>query len=119
MHIKNIDDIETVKIKAGKKSYRQILISEEEAPNFAMRRFIIEPGGEIPNHTNSVEHEQYILNGSARIGIGEKTFEVKKNDAVFIPADVPHWYKTLGDVPFEFICVVPNKPDVIKFLEMS
>jgi len=68
----------------------------------------------MPKHTNSVEHEQYVLNGRAQIGIGDEIFEVKKNDVVFIPADVPHWYKVLGDESFEFICVVPNKPDVVE-----
>ncbi len=117
MHVKHIDKISKEKVEAGDKTYRQMLIGPEEAPNFAMRHFIIEPGGEIPNHTNTVEHEQFVLNGGAHIGIGDKVFEVKKNDIVFIPADVPHWYKVLGDESFEFICVVPNKPDKMEIIK--
>ena len=63
-----------------------------------------------------VEHEQYVLNGRAKIGIGDKVFEVQKNDVVYIPADVPHWYETIGNEPFEFICVVPNKQDIVKII---
>ncbi|OQY27140.1 MAG: cupin, partial [Anaerolineaceae bacterium 4572_5.1] len=39
-------------MNVGKGVSRQILISPEEAPNFAMRRFIMQPGGGMPNHTN-------------------------------------------------------------------
>jgi len=63
-----------------------------------------------------VEHEQYVLNGRAKIGIGDQVFEVQKNDIVFIPADVPHWYATIGNESFEFLCVVPNKPDIVKII---
>jgi len=97
----------------------QILIGSDIAPNFAMRRFIMEPGGGMPNHTNSVEHEQFILRGCARVGIGEDTYEVKSGDVVFIPRGIPHWYKAEGDEPFEFICVVPNEPDHIEVLKKS
>ncbi|MGD2162228.1 MAG: cupin domain-containing protein [Anaerolineales bacterium] len=107
---------ETV-VKAGEGVTKQVLISAEEGPNFAMRRFTIQPGGGMPNHTNQVEHEQYVLRGKAEIGIGDEVFQVKKDDVVFIPAEVPHWYKNSGDEPFEFLCMVPNKPDETKILE--
>lgn len=117
MIIRSLNSVPMEKVSAGKNTFRQILIGSEEAPNFAMRRFIMEPGGEMPNHTNTVEHEQLVLNGRAEVGIGDKIFEVKKNDVVFIPADIPHWYKTTGDEAFEFLCMVPNTEDVINIIE--
>lgn len=117
MYIRSLDSVPKEKVNAGKNTFRQVLIGSEEAPNFAMRRFIIEPGGEMPNHTNTVEHEQLVLNGRAIVGIGTETFEVKKNDVVFIPALVPHWYKTVGDEPFEFLCMVPNQEDIIQIID--
>jgi len=117
MIVRSLDTIPGEKVPAGKNTYRQILIGPEEAPHFAMRRFIIEPGGEVPNHTNSVEHEQLVLGGRAEVGIGDKVFELKKNDVVFIPANVPHWYRTIGNEPFVFLCVVPNEKDIITLVE--
>jgi quercetin dioxygenase-like cupin family protein len=117
MIIKSLDSIPKDTIPVAKNTFRQFLISSDEAPNFAMRRFIIDPGGEIPNHTNTVEHEQFVLNGRAQIGVNDEIHEVKKNDVVFIPANAPHWYKTLGDEPFEFLCMVPNKEDIMKLIE--
>ena len=117
MHVKNINDIGKEKISAGKDTFRQILISNEEAPNFAMRKFIIEPGGFMPMHTNSVEHEQYVLNGRAEVNIDGQTYIVKKDDIVFIPKGAEHNYKTIGDQNFEFLCLVPNLKDEIKIIE--
>lgn len=68
----------------------------------------------MPLHTNSVEHEQLVLKGEAEIIIGGTKYNVKKDDIVFIPANVPHSYKSIGQDNFEFLCIVPNKEDVIK-----
>ena len=116
MSVKQFKQIEAEVIPGGEGITRKMLISPEEGPNFAMRCFIIQPGGSMPNHTNLVEHEQYVVNGRARIGIADQVFEVKKGDVVFIPAEVPHWYTNIGDEPFEFLCVVPNKDDVTTVL---
>lgn len=113
MILRKVNEIKKDKIEAGEKTYRQILISSNEAPNFAMRKFTIEPGGFMPLHKNSVEHEQYVVGGKAEVQIGEKTFLVQKDDVVFIPEGVEHNYRTIGDVPFEFLCLVPNKEDKI------
>lgn len=104
-------------VEAGSDTFMQVLISSDQAPNFAMRCFTIEPGGSIPNHTNAVEHEQYVLGGSAEIGIGEQIHRVKKGDVVFIPAGAPHWYKNDGDEAFRFLCLVPNQPDKMEMIK--
>lgn len=111
MTVRHVSDVEPTEVSAGVKTTRQVLISSEEGPNFALRRFVMQPGGGMPRHTNTVEHEQYVLKGRARIGIGEEIHEVKAGNVVFIPEGVPHWYQNTGDEPFEFLCIVPNKPD--------
>lgn len=117
MYVKNMKDVSVEEVKAGTKTTRQVLISPEEGPNFAMRKFSIEPGGGMPMHTNTVEHEQLVLNGKAEVVIGDEIFAAKKDDIVFIPAGVPHSYTTIGDEPFEFLCVVPNKTDLIEIVK--
>ena len=117
MAVRNADSIPSETVKAGTGTVRQVLIGADEAPNFAMRRFIMQPGGGMPKHTNAVEHEQYVLRGRARIGIGDEVLEVREDDVVYIPAGVPHWYEVEGAEPFEFICIVPNAPDKIDILE--
>ena len=85
-------------------------------PNFAMRRFIMGEGGGMPRHTNTVEHEQYVLKGKARVVIGDQTHEVAAGHVVYIPAGTPHSYQVL-EAPFEFLCMVPNLPDTIEIVD--
>ena len=119
MTVKHANDVPTQVVKAGDMATMQVLISSQEGPHFAMRRFIMEPGGGMPNHTNTVEHEQYVLKGQANIGIADEIYEVKAGDVVFIPEGVPHWYMNTGEENFEFLCVIPNQSDEIKVLEKA
>jgi quercetin dioxygenase-like cupin family protein len=116
MSVKHTRDVEAVEVTQGVKTIKQVLISAQEGPNFALRRFAMEPGGGMPRHTNTVEHEQYVLGGKARVGIADEVFEVKQGDVVFIPENVPHWYQNIGNESFEFLCIVPNKPDTTTVL---
>jgi len=117
MTVRHAADVPAEEVKAGQGTTRQLLIGPDEGPNFAMRRFTMEPGGGMPRHTNAVEHEQYVLRGRARITIGHDVHHVAAGDVVFIPAGVPHSYEAEGTEPFEFICVVPNAQDRIQVLE--
>ena len=45
MFVKHSKQIAAEDVSAGNKTSRQVLISSEEAPNFAMRKFILQPGG--------------------------------------------------------------------------
>jgi quercetin dioxygenase-like cupin family protein len=115
--VRTADEVPGEPVRAGTGTTRQILIGPEEAPHFAMRRFVMQPGGGMPKHTNTVEHEQYVLRGRAKIGIADQVVEVLRGSVVFIPAGTPHWYEVEGDEPFEFLCVVPNLADEVRLVE--
>lgn len=117
MPVRSVASVPSEAVPAGAGTTRQVLVGPDEGPNFALRKFAMEPGGGMPLHTNRVEHEQYVLRGRARVVIGEEVVEVKKDDVVFIPGGVPHSYETLGEEPFEFLCVVPNLPDETNIIE--
>jgi len=57
---KNVKKIENIAQKAGQGVSMQMLLSPDESPNFAMRRFMIEAGGFMPFHTNSVEAYSFL-----------------------------------------------------------
>lgn len=117
MSIKSLKDIESTPLMAGCGASMQMLISPEQAPHFAMRKFVIQKGGHMPLHTNSVEHEQYVLSGSAKVIIAEETFTACKDDILFIPAGVPHAYEVLGNEDYEFLCLIPNMDDKIEIVK--
>ena len=114
--VRRADAVRAEPVQAGEGTTRQVLVGPDEAPNFALRRFVMEPGGGMPRHTNTVEHEQYVLRGRARIGIGDDEVEVGPGSVLYIPAGTPHWYRAEGEEPFEFLCVVPNREDRIEIL---
>jgi quercetin dioxygenase-like cupin family protein len=117
MTVKHAKDVEAKEVTAGKDTTIQVLVSSQEGPNFALRRFTMQKGGGMPRHTNLVEHEQYVLGGRAKIGIDGETYEVQTGDVVFIPAGAVHFYENVGEEPFEFLCIVPNKEDKITILD--
>lgn len=119
MTVKHASDVEAKNVAAGKDTTIQVLISAQEGPNFALRKFSMQTGGGMPRHTNTVEHEQYVLRGRATITIGEETHQVKAGDVVFIPQGAVHSYENSGDEPFEFLCIIPNKEDKITLVDES
>ncbi len=116
MILRHADEVSGTDVKAGTGTRTQVLIGPDDAPDFAMRRFVMEPGGGMPLHTNEVQHEQYVLGGRARIRIGDDEVEVSRDDVVYIPAGVPHSYESIGEEDFVFLCMVPNRPDRITLL---
>lgn len=115
--VKRADGVERTEISAGRATQTQVLLGAEDGvPNFAMRRFIMGEGGGMPRHTNTVEHEQYVLRGRARVGIGDAVHEVGPDTVLYIPAGAPHFYEVV-EAPFEFLCLVPHAPDRIEILD--
>ena len=116
--VKRAESIEYESVGAAEGMSKGVLLGEDQdAPNFAVRRFTLDPGAEVPKHTNEVEHEQYVLAGEYVVGIGEEEHAVSPGDALLIPAGVEHWYRNEGDEPGAFICAVPNGDDTIELVE--
>ncbi len=117
MSVKHASEVQAKDVATGKDTTIQVLISAREGPNFALRRFIMQKGGGMPRHTNTVEHEQYVLRGHAKIGIDAEDYEVCAGDVVFIPEGAIHYYQNVGEEPFEFLCIIPNKEDKITIVD--
>jgi quercetin dioxygenase-like cupin family protein len=117
--VKSADEAVRQAVKAGSATETQVLLGEKDGvSNFFMRRFTMGEGGGMPLHTNTVEHEQYVLRGRARVGIADRVYEVKADDVLFIPAGVPHYYEVL-EAPFQFLCLIPNQPDRIEIVKVD
>ncbi|WP_373190250.1 cupin domain-containing protein [Halolamina sp.] len=131
--VKRAADIAYESVDAAEGMEQGVLLDESDgAPNFAIRRFVLDPGASVPRHTNAVEHEQYVLEGEYTVGISEASetpladgeavddgaeYTVSAGDTLLIPADVVHWYRNDGDEQGAFICGVPNGDDEIQLAE--
>ena len=110
MSVKPAGKVKPLKVdRAVRTEIEWLLDRHDGAPNFEMRRFTIKPGGSIPEHFHpDIEHEQYVLKGRYRVGLGKRVYEVKAGDSIYIPAGTRHWYKNSGKVSAEFLCIIPK-----------
>jgi quercetin dioxygenase-like cupin family protein len=105
-------DYESVKVEevpAPAKGVKVRWLIDEKigAPNFAMRRFTVEPGGYTPRHSHPWEHEVFILSGTGVV-LGEGGEEpVKPGEVVFMPSDEEHQFRNTGDRELAFLCLIP------------
>jgi len=89
--------------------YVRWLIDENiGAKNFALRRFEIKPGGKVPLHDHSEEHEIYILSGKGRFynDKGEEE-QATNDDFIYIPPNEKHGIDNVGKDKLIFLCLIP------------
>jgi quercetin dioxygenase-like cupin family protein len=116
--VRRAENVEYETVDAAEGLRKGVLVDESHgAPALAIRRFELDPGVEVPEHTNEVEHEQHVLSGEYVVGIGDEEHVVREGDSLFIPAGTVHWYRNEGDEPGAFICAVPTGDDEIQLVE--
>jgi len=110
MYIKRAGKVKPRKVDRAVMTEIEWLVDRHDgAPNFEMRKFTIRPGGRIPRHYHpDIEHEQYVLRGRYKVGIGKEVHDVKPGDSIYIPSGMPHWYENPGKEDAEFLCIVPK-----------
>lgn len=112
------DDVRREPVENAPALDRAVLIDESDgAPQFALRRFTLAPDGEVPRHTNEVEHVQYALNGGYVVGAEDEEHRVEAGAAMLIPAGTVHWYRNPADEPASFLCAVPHGDDTIELVD--
>ena len=99
----NLGDMDGVK-----KTYKRLLIGPDQKPEFYMRYFIVEPGGNTPNHVHNWEHQNIFMKGKGILVTEDGEKEVKSNMFGYVPAGERHQFKNPFDEPFEFICLIPS-----------
>lgn len=112
MKIVHLDRIKKKKVEmeGAVKVFKQVPLSAlDGAPNYALRVFTIEPGGNTPYHIHDYEHMNYIIDGEGAVVNEEgKKQPVKKGDFVLVMPNEKHQYLNLSDVnEMVMICGVP------------
>ncbi len=80
---------------------------DDDAPTFAMRHFSVEPDGFTPKHQHPWEHEVLILSGDGEVECDGAVLSITGGDGLFIPSNDLHQFRNTGNVPLEFLCIVP------------
>ena len=89
---------------------RRILISaKDNAPNFTMRLFHVEPGGYTYHHSHDFEHEVFVIEGEGEVVTPEGSTPFKTGYSIFVEPDEIHQFKNTGNTRLSFLCLVPNQ----------
>lgn len=88
---------------------REMITTQDGAPNFAMRVFDVQPGASTPFHTHPWEHEVYIISGTGRVRTEGKETPFKPGDSVYIAPNEQHCFVADAATPIQMICCIPAK----------
>ncbi|MFB6102179.1 MAG: cupin domain-containing protein [Haloplanus sp.] len=107
--VKRASDVEYDTLSQADGVRKAVIFDESDgAPNFRMRRYHLDPGAEVPKHTNAVEHEVHTVTGEYVVGIDGEEHTVTAGDSLLIPAGTVHWFRNESDAESAFVCMVPN-----------
>ena len=114
MYTVNANEMPTSKVEsegAERTEIQWLLAESDGAPNFALRRFIISPGGHTPQHTHDWEHEVYILRGEGVLITEQGEVPLGPDQAILIAPGESHQFRCAGPENLEMLCIVPNGPN--------
>jgi quercetin dioxygenase-like cupin family protein len=89
---------------------RQVLF-KDEALRCELRYFEVAPGGYSTLERHEHTHGVMILRGAADVMVGGEVKPVKQFDLVRIPSMTWHQFRTTGDEPMGFLCMVNVERD--------
>lgn len=105
--VKHFNEVpeEIVEMQGAKSAFIRWLI---KGPNFHLRYFRIENGGNSPRHSHNYEHEIFFLKGNGKVFIDGEEFCVHENYFIYIPPNKEHQIINDGESDIEFLCIIPN-----------
>ena len=87
-------------------------------PDYGLRFFTIQPGGQIPIHNHFYHQTMFILEGEFECwAFDPQSDEIKEKKvcpagtSVYIPSMEPHGMKNIGQEPATFLCCICNVYD--------
>lgn len=86
-----------------------IIGPQDGEPNYYVRYFRVEPGGQTALDQHEHDHGVFILHGQAEVRLGEDFEVVNPNDIVYIAGNDVHQFRALGSEPLGFLCIVPPR----------
>jgi quercetin dioxygenase-like cupin family protein len=89
---------------------RWLWAAQDEAPNFALRLFEVQPGESTFYHTHPHEHEVFVLSGQAVLRGKDGEQALGSDDTVLIRGNEEHQIVNAGESLLRFLCAVPLHP---------
>ena len=97
-------DDETAKGVTG----RVVIGKEDQAHNFCMRVFTVEPGGFTARHAHDWEHEVFVHSGKGQVYQKGEWRNIQSGTVVFIPGNEEHQIMNGSGEDLTFVCLIPS-----------
>lgn len=110
MIVKAVQDVPATPVtEAGARgaTIRWLFNSPDGVPTFAMRYFVVSPGGSTPRHAHPWEHEVFVLQGQCTAFCEGETRTVGSNHAIYIEPGAIHSFSNDGTEDLIFLCMIP------------
>lgn len=93
---------------------RQVLLGSnegEEALNFELRYFEVEPGGHTTLEQHQHPHAVMVLQGRGTVVLGSETRGIQPHDCVYVSPELVHQFRADCGERLGFVCVVDRVRD--------
>jgi len=77
-----------------------------EGINYSLAQFTLEPGKKSKLHKISSSEIYYILEGRGSLKIDGETYDIEKDDSVYVPPNSKQFIKNSGSTNLKFLCIV-------------
>ncbi len=110
MKVFPFQDVKAEKADEGSSNLtvRWLITKDTGAPNFAMRLFEMEPGGNSPFHSHDWEHEMFVIDGEGVAVSAEGEKPIRPGTVVFVQPNEKHQFRNTGKKTLRFLCLVPH-----------
>ena len=74
--------------------------------SFSLARFTLEPGKKSRNHKIKSSEIYYILEGVAILKIEHESYQLEKDDSMYVPPMSEQYIENIGSTNLRFLCIV-------------
>ena len=74
--------------------------------NYSIAQFTLEPGKKSKLHKMKSSEIYYILEGNGEILIDGESFNIEKDDSVYVPPNSKQFIRNSGSENLKFLCIV-------------
>ena len=91
---------------------KRVLVGpKDNAPNYVIRYFQLEPGCSSRLERHPHDHGVVILHGEAKVQLTEEFITVGPMDSVYVAGNDLHQFTNIGEKSLGFICVIQANID--------
>ncbi len=97
----------------------RLMVGRESGPAvpFTTGTTVFPKGSAAPLHTHNCAEQVTILSGQAEAMVGDEMSHLGPMDTSFVPADVPHYFRNIGDGPLTILWIYGARDVTRTFVE--